>query len=196
MIFVAFHGEPHSKSAYDHAHEPPAVMTAPLVILAAGALFAGLMNLPEVFGGHQLVSHWLAPSVLDHHVHATEGMEWMAMGASVVVVLIGIAIAFFKFARGAEVPYFSGFSKFAYNKFYIDELYDAVFVQPYKLIGSFIWKQFDPNVTDGPRRLTAGIYSIAGSAFKVFQTGFVRVYAIYMVIGLSLLSLLISQTLN
>ncbi len=196
MIFVAFHGEPHSRSAYEHAHEPPAYMTVPLVILAAGALLAGLLNLPEVMGGHQLVSHWLAPSVADLHVHAAESLEWMAMGASVLAVAIGFFIAFFKFAKGAEVPVFSGFAKFAYHKFYIDELYDALLVQPYKLIGSMIWQQFDPNVSDGPRRLAAGLYVMAGSAFKVLQTGFVRVYAIYMVIGLSLLSLLISQTLN
>ncbi len=196
MIFVAFHGEPHNQKAYDHAHEPPAYMTVPLVLLAAGALFAGLLNLPEVMGGHQLISQWLAPSVLDHHVHAAETTEWMAMGASVLAVAIGFFIAFVKFAKGAEIPVFTGFAKFAYNKFYIDELYDAVFVQPYKRIGSIIWQQFDPNVTDGPRRFIAGLYGIAGSAFKVLQTGFVRVYAIYMVIGLSLLSILISQTLN
>ncbi len=123
-------------------------------------------------------------------------MEWMAMGASVVAVAIGFFTAFFKFSKGGEVPVFSGFTKFAYNKFYIDELYNAVFVQPYKIIGSIIWKQVDTNITDGPRRFTASLYGIAGSAFKVFQIGFVRVYAIYMVIGLSLLSLLISQTLN
>ena len=124
MIFVVFHGEPRNKSAYDHAHEPPAVMTVPLIILAVGALFAGLLNMPALFGGHQQVSHWLAPSVLDHHPHAEASTEWMAMGASVLAFLIGISIAFMKFAKGAEVPVFSGFAKFAYHKFYVDELYD------------------------------------------------------------------------
>ena len=196
MMFVVFHGEPHNKSTYDHAHEPPAVMTVPLIILAVGALLAGFLNFPSLFGGHQLVSHWLAPSVLDHHPHAEEATEWMAMGASVLAFLIGISIAFIKFGKGAEVPIFSGFSKFAYNKFYVDELYDFLIVQPYKTIGAIIWEHFDPTVTDGPRKGTAVLYQIAGSAFKVIQTGYVRVYAIYMVIGLSLISLLISQTLN
>ena len=118
------------------------------------------------------------------------------MGASVLAFLIGISIAFIKFGKGAEVPIFSGFSKFAYNKFYVDELYDFLIVQPYKTIGAIIWEHFDPTVTDGPRKGTAVLYQIAGSAFKVIQTGYVRVYAIYMVIGLSLISLLISQTLN
>jgi NADH-quinone oxidoreductase subunit L len=196
MIFVVFHGQPRNKSSYDHAHEPPAVMTLPLIVLAIGALFAGFLNMPALFGGHQQVSHWLAPSVLDHHPHATASTEWMVMGASVLAFVIGISIAFVKFAKGAEVPVFSGFIKFAYNKFYIDELYNALFIQPYKTIGSMIWEHFDPEVTDGPRKATAWIYGVAGSAFKVLQTGYVRVYAIYMVIGISLISLLISQTLN
>jgi NADH-quinone oxidoreductase subunit L len=196
MIFVVFHGEPRNKSSYDHAHEAPPVMTVPLIILAVGALLAGLLNMPALFGGNQLVSHWLAPSVLDHHPHAEASTEWMAMGASVLAFVIGISIAFMKFAKGAEVPVFSGFAKFAYHKFYIDELYNALFVQPYKTIGAIIWEHFDPEVTDGPRRATVWIYGMAGSAFKVIQTGYVRVYAIYMVIGISLISLIISQTLN
>ena len=196
MIFVVFHGQPRNASTYEHAHEPPAVMTLPLIILAAGALLAGLLNMPALFGGHQQVSHWLAPSVLDHHPHAEASTEWMAMGASVLAFLIGISIAFVKFAKGATVPVFTGFANFAYHKFYIDELYDLLFVQSYKTIGSVIWEYFDPNVTDGPRKATAWIYGMSGSAFKALQSGYVSVYAIYMVIGISLISLLISQTLN
>jgi NADH-quinone oxidoreductase subunit L len=78
----------------------------------------------------------------------------------------------------------------------IRDSYDFLIVQPYKTIGAIIWEHFDPTITDGPRKGTAIAYQIAGSAFKVLQTGYVRVYAIYMVIGLSLISLLISQTLN
>ena len=196
MMFVVFHGQPHSKTSFDHAHEPPPVMTVPLVILAAGALLAGFLNFPELFGGHQMVSGWLEPSVADVHSHAEGSTEWMVMGASVLAFLIGITTAFVKFGKGAELPVFSGFAKFAYNKFYIDELYDMLFVQPYKTIGAIIWEDFDPNVTDGPRKTVAWIYELAGYIFRLVQTGYVRVYAIYMVIGLSLISLLISQTLN
>jgi NADH-quinone oxidoreductase subunit L len=196
MVFVVFHGQPRNASTYDHAHEPPPVMTVPLVILAVGALFAGLLNFPELFGGHQMVSGWLAPSVADHHPHAEEATEWLAIGSSVLAFVIGISIAFLKFGKAAEVPVFSGFAKFAYNKFYIDELYNMLFVQPYKSIGAMIWKDFDPSVTDGPRKIIVWIYEMAADVFRVVQTGYVRVYAIYMVIGLSLISLLISQTLN
>ncbi|WP_028584895.1 NADH-quinone oxidoreductase subunit L [Desulfogranum mediterraneum] len=196
MIFVVFHGEPRDQEAYDHAHEAPAVMTVPLIILAVGALCAGFLNLPAIFGGHQQVSHWLAPSLTEHHPHASLFVEIIAIGASVLAFVIGIRAAYKRFGAGAEEPQFQGFAKFAYHKFYVDELYDAVFVQPYKRIGDAIRKTIEPSVTDGPVTLAAKVYMIAGAAFKVFQVGYVRVYALYMIIGLSVMSLLLSQSLN
>jgi len=196
MIFVVFHGEPRDHHAYDHAKESPAVMTVPLIILAVGALFAGFLNLPGIFGGGQMVSHWLAPSLSEHHPHASVAVEILAIGASVIAFVIGIKIAYGKFAKGADEPSFSGFANFAYNKFYVDELYNAVIVQPYKAIGSAIWKTVEPNVTDAPVKSVSTLYMLLGSAFKALQVGYVRVYAIYMIIGLSVMSLFLSQTLN
>ena len=196
MIFLVFHGKPRDQKAYDHAHEPPAVMTIPLIILAVGAAFAGVLNLPGIFGGQLKVSQWLAPSLIEHHPHLGLGYEILAILASVVAVVIGIYIAFKKFGEGAEEPEFTGFAKFGYHKFYVDEIYQAVFVNPYKAFGSVISKFLEPNVTDIHVKLSAWLYQKAGTAFKVFQVGYVRVYAIYMVIGLSLMSLFLSQTIN
>jgi NADH-quinone oxidoreductase subunit L len=196
MIFLVFHGEPRDKEAYDHAHDAPSVMTIPLVILAAGALFAGFMNLPGIFGGNLNVSHWLAPSLVEHHPHVSIWIEILAVAASVAAVVIGIFIAYNKFGEGAEEPdYTTGFAKFAYNKFYVDELYNSVLVQPYKAFGSVISRFLEPNVTDIHVKFSAWLYQKLGTAFKVFQVGYVRVYAIYMVIGLSIMSLFLSQSI-
>lgn len=119
-----------------------------------------------------------------------------AMVTSIIAFVIGIKIAYTKFGKGAPEPVFKGFEIFAYNKFYVDELYNAVIVQPYKAIGSSIWKTIEPNVTDAPVKGISRLYMILGAAFKVFQVGYVRVYAIYMIIGLSLMSLFLSQSLN
>lgn len=196
MIFVVFHGTPRDQEAFDHAHESPSVMTVPLIILAVGALFAGFLNLPAIFGGSQMVSHWLAPSLTEHHPHASLFLEILAIGASVVAFVIGIKIAYAKFGQGATEPEFKGFAEFAYHKFYVDELYHAVIVQPYKAIGSVIWKTIEPNVTDSPVKAASKFYMTIGTAFKVFQVGYVRIYAIYMIVGLSLMSLFLSQSLN
>ena len=192
MIFVVFHGQPRDQHAYDHAQESPAVMTVPLIILAVGAALVGFLNFPGV----QTVSTWLAPSLTEHHPHGGVFLEIFAIGASIVAFLIGIKIAYSKFGKGAAEPAFSGFANFAYHKFYVDELYNLVIVQPYKAIGSAIWETIEPNVTDSPVKGVAGLYMWLGKAFKVFQVGYVRVYAIYMIIGLSLMSLFLSQSLN
>jgi len=196
MIFVVFHGTPRDQHAFDHAHEAPSVMTVPLIILAVGALFAGFLNLPAIFGGDQMVSHWLAPSLTEHHPHSSLFVEIIAIGASVVAFVIGIKIAYAKFAQGATEPSYKGFADFAYHKFYVDELYNTIIVQPYKAIGTSIWKMIEPNVTDAPVQGVSRLYMLLGTAFKVFQVGYVRVYAIYMVVGLSLMSLFLSQSLN
>lgn len=192
MIFVVFHGQPRDQHAYDHAQESPAVMTVPLIILAVGAVFAGFLNVP----GGQTVSHWLAPSLTEHHPHGGAFAMVFAMVTSIIAFAIGIKIAYTKFGQGGPEPVFNGFEVFAYNKFYVDELYNAVFVQPYKAIGSSIWRIIEPNVTDAPVKGISRLYMILGAAFKVFQVGYVRVYAIYMIVGLSLMSLFLSQSLN
>jgi NADH-quinone oxidoreductase subunit L len=196
MIFLVFHGKPRDQEAFDHAHEPPAVMTIPLVILAVGAAFAGVLNLPAIFGGSLNVSHWLAPSVVEHHPHVSVWLELLAMLASIGVVAVGIYIAFKKFGEGAEEPVFKGFAKVGYNKFYVDEIYNAVFVQTYKAFGSVISRFLEPNVTDSHVKFSSWLYKKAGNAFKALQVGYVRIYAIYMVIGLSLMSLFLSQSIN
>lgn len=196
MIFVVFHGEPRDQEAYDHAHEPPPVMTVPLIILAAGAAIVGVFNLPGFFGGNMVVSHWLEPSLMEHHPHASAWLEFFGILASVAAVICGIYIAYKKFAAGAEEPEFTGFAKFGYHKFYVDEIYNAVFVQPYKAIGSLISRIFEPNVTDIHVKLSTWLYNKLGQSFKALQVGYVRVYAIYMVIGLSLMSFFLSQSIN
>ncbi len=191
MIFVVFHGEPRDHHAYEHAQESPAVMTVPLIILAVGAVFAGFLNFPGVL----TISHWLEPSLTEHH-HGSALLQVIAIVASIAAFAVGVKIAYGKFGQGAQEPAFKGFADFAYNKFYVDELYNAVFVQPYKAIGTAIWKTIEPNVTDSPVKGAARLYMVLGTAFKALQVGYVRVYAIYMVVGLSLMSLFLSQSLN
>ena len=196
MFFVVFHGDPRDQEAFDHAHESPKVMTWPLIILAFGAFFAGYLNVPASWGGGQLISHWLEPSVVEHHPHAGFLIHFLTIGGSVLAFVIGILIAYRRFAAGADEPLYKGFAQFAYQKFYVDELYDAIIVKPYCFLGKAISRVIEPYITDGPVQGLAWFYRMAGWAFRVVQVGYVRVYAIYMVIGLSIMSLLISQSLN
>lgn len=197
MFFVVFHGKPRDEHAYEHAHESPKVMTLPLVILAVGAVFAGYFNIPAIFGGHLGVSHWLAPSLAEHHPHVSIWVEIFAVLTSIGAFGGGIYIAWKKFYLvEAEEPVYEGFEKFAYNKFYVDEIYHYLIVVPYKFTGLAIWKTVEPYVTDGPVKAVSWFYGAIAQAFKIVQSGYARIYAIYMVIGLSVLSMVISGALN
>jgi len=196
MIFVVFHGTPRDQEAYDHAHESPKIMTIPLIILAVGALFAGFLNLPGIFGGDLEVSHWLAPSLVEHHPHTSVFVELFAILASIAAFAVGIRRAYRKFGEGAEEPVFEGFAQFAYRKFFVDELYHVFIVLPYRFAGTVISKAVEPYVTDGPAKAVPWLYRVLSRAFKFVQVGYVRIYAIYMVIGLSLMSLVLAQSLN
>lgn len=194
MIFLVFWGDPRDQEAYDQAQEPPMVMTAPIIILAVGAALAGFLNLPGFLGGNLAVSQWLAPSLVEVHPHASYSMQILAALASIIVVIIGIFIAYSKFAHKAEDAEYTGFRKWGYNKFYVDEVYNALLVQPYIALGRGISRFFEPKVTDFPVKASASLYTFLGMIFKILQVGYVRVYAIYMVIGLSLMSIFLSQS--
>lgn len=196
MFFLVFHGTPRDQHAFDQAHESPRVMTVPLIILAVGAAFAGVLNLPALFGGNQLVTHWLSPSLVEHHPAPHHGLELLAIVTSIAAFILGGYIAMKKFGEGAEEPEYQGFAKFAYNLFYVDELYNTILVQPYQRFGTLIRKTLEPYVVDGHVKLSTLLYQMLGNAFKVFQVGYVRMYALYMVIGLSLMSWYLSQSLN
>lgn len=197
MFFVVFHGKPRDEHAYEHAHESPKVMTVPLIILAFGAFAAGYLNVPSIFGGHLAVSHWLAPSLAEHHPHVSIWVEIFAVLTSIAAFACGIWYAWKRFyVSEASEPFYTGFANFAYNKFLVDELYHYLLVVPYRLLGVAISKTIEPFVTDGPVKIVVWLYGALANAFKVVQVGYVRVYAIYMVVGLSLLSIAISRALN
>jgi NADH-quinone oxidoreductase subunit L len=110
--------------------------------------------------------------------------------------VIGISIAYRKFSVTADEPEYQGIQKFAYHKFYVDEFYHKVIVAPYQFVGKAISRVIEPYITDAPVQASGWLYRMFGLAFKVVQVGYVRIYAVYMVIGLSILSLLVSRSLN
>ena len=153
-------------------------------------------NSDKIFGGDLEVSHWLAPSLVEHHPHTSWFVELLAIVISIAAFAIGFRAAYRRFGDGAEEPSYSGFKQFGYRKFFVDEIYHAIIVVPYQLTGKVISYVVEPYITDGPVKAATWLYKMAGLVFKFVQVGQVRVYAIYMVIGLSLMSLLLAQSLN
>lgn len=158
-------------------------ITFPLMILAVGAVFAGFLNFPAIFGGSNLVDNWLAQtnSIKIHMSHST---EYILMAASILVAAAGIFVAYKKYAN-FDVYKPEDEKGIIANKFYVDEFYDIVFVQFSKKISSFIDKILDTKIIDGFIMSTCEQFVEFGKKVATIQNANVRFYAAFMLVGMS-----------
>jgi len=164
QLFMTFYGKCRADHhTQEHLHESPSVMTMPLVILAIGAVFAGLIGLPGVLGGSQF-AHWLEPVIHAHEgEHASHALEWGLMAVSVAVASFGVFIAFLMYRRESLSPeIFCNLAgglpyRLFDRKWYFDEIYQAVFVNGTLLlarIGSLFDQYIIDGIVDGSASLT------------------------------------------
>ncbi len=195
LLFMSFHKAPDTDHhAVDHAHESPMVMLIPLFVLAFGALFSG-MGLYYLFVGDGREAFWgTAIFTLHDGVEAAHHAPYWIPPLLVAVGLTGIGIAYGLYIRNPSKPKqiakdYKGLYEFLLNKWYFDELYNALFVRPSFFIGRFLWKRGDGTVIDGmgPDAIAAGTLIVAKRAGKL-QTGYVYHYAFAMLIGIVVLA--------
>jgi NADH-quinone oxidoreductase subunit L len=134
-FFKEFRGTEEQKH---HLHESPALITFPLIVLGILAAVGGLINLP----GSTWLHHYLAPLfAASSEEHAFGSTEYMLMGIALAGALVGIGIAYSKYIKQNNVPEeddkITGFSKVLYNKYYVDECYDLLFVKPINVLSRF-----------------------------------------------------------
>jgi len=183
LILMTFFGAPRDEQLYDHAHESPSSMTVPLIALAMGAVFVGaIAGYPLE---HGWIVHFLDP-VLGHAVHDTsQGLPEVALLAiSILAGLVGLGIALWMHKSeklGADTD--SGFHKLLWNKWYVDELYDAAIVQPIHKLSTGLWNIVDTILIDGA--VNASAYAVKGISWvsSRFQTGRTPTYALWMLVG-------------
>ncbi len=220
MLFMTFFGESRvDPEVEQHIHESPRSMTVPLIILALGAVLAGYIGLPPWLAEVNHFEHFLEPvfeplpipaAEVVAHSHALE----IAMAAlSVGIAFIGFFIAYRMYYKKSDLPdRLAGRYQAAYqtvlNKYYVDELYDLLFVNRAKDTGTRLW-QFDAAYVDGAVNGSAratvksadgsgwwdhwivdGSVRFIGGFFKTFswpvrliQTGYVQNYALVMILG-------------
>ncbi len=170
-----------------HPHESPASMTVPLAILAVLAVVAGFVGMPSVMGPNFLEG-FFAPVFGEAAAAIPAGTEWMLIGASVAVGLIGIGVAYWFYIASPEIPVnlaaqFKGIYTLLWNKYYVDEFYSAVFVEPGRRLAMFLWQVIDVQVIDGfANGLGRAMASFSG-ALRGWQTGYARAYALLMLVG-------------
>jgi len=191
LVFLTFFGQerldPHAK---EHLHESPRVMTVPLVILAFFSIFAGYVGLPVVLGEKaNLFSRFLDPVIHPgQEAHLSSGAEWLLILISVAVAICGIYIAYIFYLKSPRTPHrivarFPKIYKLLYNKYYMDEVYNAAIVRPLVKGSQIVYDKFDLKVIDGTIDGTAAATGFAGKVLSLFQSGLVKDYALAILLG-------------
>jgi NADH-quinone oxidoreductase subunit L len=189
LIFKTFWGEPHDQEHYEAAHESPLWMLIPLLVLAAGSILSGY-PFKELFVGHG-VEEFFRDS-LKMNPHILEDMETIPFSIKslpTLMMFIGLAISYVFYVSRPYLPEELATQQpmlyqFLLNKWYFDELYDLVLVNPTKAIGRFLWKYGDGWLIDGfgPDGVSARVLDITRNVVKI-QTGYLYHYAFAMLIG-------------
>ncbi|MFQ5452613.1 MAG: NADH-quinone oxidoreductase subunit L [Candidatus Zixiibacteriota bacterium] len=150
LCFLTFFGEPKDKHRFEHAHESPNSMTYPLIFLAILSVCAGWFGIPWLTNGFaSFVFHGEA-----YHPHA----NFLLMIISTVVAVSGIGLAYFMYYKksisaDAMAQKFRPLYNLLYNKYYFDEIYQFIIINPVMAFARYMWK-FDAGVIDGLVNLT------------------------------------------
>jgi NADH-quinone oxidoreductase subunit L len=209
-LFLTFFGEsrvdPH---VAHHIHESPKIMTVPLIILAVLSIIGGYVGVPHVLGGANHIHEFLAPvlgggeptkahSAITFLSQAwasggeggghSAGVELLMMIVSVIIALIGIGIAYLFYIKNPELPKqlaerWKRLYTLILNKYYVDEIYEVLFINSLKGLGIGLWKGFDDFVIDGAVNGIAYLIGLISRGMRRIQTGFVQNYAFSMILG-------------
>lgn len=186
LIFLTFFQEFRGTAEQKHhLHESPSLITFPLIVLAILATIGGLISLP----GNSWLNGYLSPILpellnVEHHLGTT---EYMLMAIAVVGGLVGIGLAYGKYIKQNTVPTedaeITGFSKVLYNKYYVDESYDAIFVKPINILSRFC----RDTIETGLSALVFGFAKVTNEISyqgKKIQNGSIGLYLFVFVLGL------------
>jgi NADH-quinone oxidoreductase subunit L len=199
------HGASHGGHDSHHLHDAPGPMAIALVVLAIGSVLAGFVGVPHALGGHNQIEAFLEPSftAIGAHegaavaaeaaapaeAHAETSTELGLMLLSTMVAIAGIFVATLFFLKrperaGRVATQFAGAHRVLLNKYYVDELYNAVIVQPIKKVSSgLLWRGVDAGVIDGTVNAVGLVVRGWSAVLRRLQTGSVRAYAMSFFMG-------------
>ena len=184
LFFVVFFGE--NATTYKHAHDVTWVMKAPLLLLAVGSALAGFLGLPALLGGEHLIGtflHQWNQKVL----HVSHETEWWLLALNIGVALLGILVAYKRFYR-YDLSKQKEEHGLIYNKFFIDEVYDFLFVRSIQKLSVVFAVSLDKERVDRlVMALSRGVISL-GHKVAWVQSAHVRFYAMGMIFGISAMS--------
>ncbi|MGI9426940.1 MAG: NADH-quinone oxidoreductase subunit L [Hyphomicrobiaceae bacterium] len=199
LMFMTFHVKTRAEpDVFKHAHESPYSMLVPLFVLALGSVVAGFV-FAENFIGHHYKEFW-NKSIFEgennhilHEMHeVAKNVEWVSW-APFIAMAAGFGLSWLFYIQmpwlpAATATAFKPIYLFLLNKWYFDELYEAIFVKPAKWLGRVLWKGGDGAIIDGigPDGVAARVLDVTGRVVKL-QSGYVYHYAFVMMIGVALI---------
>jgi NADH-quinone oxidoreductase subunit L len=202
LIFLTFFGEGrYSAEVRHHMHESPTSMTSPLVVLGILSVIGGFIGLPAWLGSNRFFNFLepsLAQAVISEHAEQPHSVELGFAGLSILIALAGIFLAYRLYVANpgsadAIAARFKGIHRLLLHKYYIDEIYDFLFVNPAVNISTrTLWKRTDVGIID--RAVNGAGETIHGlaSVFKVVQNGLIRSYAAWILLGTAAVLLYLS----
>ncbi|MBL0337426.1 MAG: NADH-quinone oxidoreductase subunit L [Chitinophagaceae bacterium] len=187
LLFVTFTGSFRgTEEQKHHLHESPAAMTIPLVILAVLSVIGGLVGIPEVLmqGGDKLAS-FLSPVIAAHESPnpVSHSTELGLMGLSTALVLGMIVFAWVKF-KNYKSKEEKGFGKVLENKWYVDELYEKIIVQPLQQAATFLKNVIEKNIIDGLVNGVGKATQYGSRQLRLLQSGQVGSYVLLMIVSM------------
>ncbi len=199
LLTLTFDGKPRYDTHHVHPHESPGVMTIPLIVLAVLSAVGGLIGIPEIFSGEHgnQFHNWLAPifknaemKLASHgtHSHTTELLLMLVSTAGAVGSIFFARYVYLKNPRIAEnvSGKFKTYYNLLWNKYFIDEIYEAVVINPI-VVGSrkILWKIADVKIIDGIVNGSATLFLNLSAQIRKLQTGITQFYAFIMVLGIA-----------
>jgi NADH-quinone oxidoreductase subunit L len=200
LVSLTFEGKERFDHHHLHPHEAPKTMLIPLIVLAVLSVVGGFIGVPHVLGGavglHNYFEEFLAPVFAPANaklllpVHDSVGLELGLMLTSVAIGLFGIWFGRYVYIRKPAIAEnvsrkFSAAYRILWNKYYVDELYDGVVVNPIRRISeSFLWKIVDVRIIDDALNMSAKFVEATANIFRRIQTGVVQSYAVVFVAGI------------
>ena len=203
LYFVVFLGNFRgSETQKANLHESPITMTLPLMILALLSLIGGALNLPHFLPENmsQFLSHWiaaipsmqfLAPTSHAHHLSQPMIFGLMGLAIALVLVLLFLVYRFYASRQFNILPNQSKFSKLGENKFFVDEIYNHLFVKQIEARSEFLYQVSEKKAVKPFIMFFAQIFGKLGKVFQKVQDGNVENYLLYFVLGIISFILLI-----
>ena len=175
-----------------HLHESPVAITLPLIVLAILAFGGGFLNVPEVLGGSQQLHHYLSPVLTtdesDKNIEELgHSKEIMLMGISVAVAFFAGLFALLKYSKKPELGEPEGLGKVLANKWYVDEIYDAIIVTPLLGLGAFFKNVIERSGIDGFVNGVGTFVQYLSRRLRLVQNGKVGTYILLMIFSMLIL---------